>query len=184
MCGAVALFGGCSAYTSGLKPDGKYDRAHAYLYGRFRMLETNAEKTSNTMGFAIRCRDDRVYTLGFSRLDVVQVIELEPSLCQIESIIYADSGGHVLGRRMPGFRLLRNEIVSPGGVYYLGDFSAIATESTGDTHIVWMGTSTDIHMGWEITSVKDNYAQTTEEMKAQFVNLASARTEDRMSRRK
>jgi hypothetical protein len=39
-------------------------------------------------------------------------------------------------------------------------------------------------MEWEITSVKDNYAQTTEEMKTHFVNLASAHTEDRMSRRK
>ena len=168
----------------GLRRDGKYDHERSYVYGRFRMLETSAEKTSNTMGFAIRCRDDKVYTIGFSRDNRVQIIELEPSLCQIDAIVYADSGGRVFGRRMPGFRLLRNEIVTAGGVYYLGDFSAVATEGTPDTKIVWTGTSTTTPMTWELTEMKDNYAETTEEMKANFTNLASARTEDRMSRRK
>jgi hypothetical protein len=84
---------------------------------------------------------------------------------------------------MAPFRLLNNEHLEPGGVYYVGDFSATVSSS-------YMGRSfeprTLLHRmyreRWGLDLPRNNYAATTAEMKRAYPSFASVATADRMPR--
>jgi hypothetical protein len=59
----------------------------------------------------------------------------------------------------------------PGNAYYLGDFFAESRT------FVSVGMA---HRSWRITSIRRDYAKTTEDTEAAFPNLSSVPTEDRM----
>jgi hypothetical protein len=124
--------------------------------------------------FAIRCRDGSTYAIAFRSRDPLTVIRISPSICQIDRFVYSGSIG---GESMATSRLLRNEILDPGGVYYVGDFVAVTRDKTT------YGLGYKEHKyTWRIQSIRDNYVRTTAEMKRAFPGLATVVTEDRMSR--
>jgi hypothetical protein len=178
---AVLMGGGCAGYTSSIKPDAPYDPSRTYLYGRFHIEAAPGSHSDLVMGFMIRCRDEKKYTFRFDHDDRVQVLELAPSACQIDDLVFTESSGRVLWRSMAEFRLLKNEFLSPGGVYYVGDFAAQTTDVSTMTRQIF-STTTTRRMAWRVTSMKDNYSQTTSELKKTHPNLRSVSTEDRMPR--
>jgi hypothetical protein len=102
------------------------------------------------------------------------VIRVAPSVCQIEEFVY-ESGGAIQGKRMATFRLLHNEFLDPGGVYYVGDFVA-ASSFSSDFHLLY----TENHWAWGLTSIRNDYVETTQEMKRRFPSFAGVATQDRM----
>ncbi len=174
-----AFVGGCAEYTAGLQPTDPYSAKSAYVYGRFFIdAESHALALDGhqSMGFAIRCRDGNRYVLRFSNQNALQVIRVAPSVCQIDEVIYTDAAGTTRGRRIAGFRLLENESLDPGGVYYVGDFFAHATTKSS-----FNGYRGETRWSWQVTGIMDNYDKTTDQLKHWFPGLASAATENRMT---
>jgi hypothetical protein len=161
-----------------VRRDEAYDPGSAYIYGRFHI---DSEPglfgigTSQTMGFAVRCRDGNVYTIKFTNKSGIQVMRLAPSVCQIDEFVYTDTSGAIIARRMATFRLLQNEFLDRGGVYYVGDFFARASSKVEPGFFV-----TTTHLAFKVTAIENNYEDTTAAMKRYFTKLALARTENRM----
>jgi hypothetical protein len=186
----------CTRYIQPLRPMQKVDPKSAYIYGRFNLNTTEGASVfgTETVTFTIRCRDGETYNLRFLHWKGVQLLPLPASVCQIEDVI-ADSGsgsanamaiGFVVGgivgaavgsmagssnATMSNFRLLKNEFLDGGGVYYVGDFTMTAKDNL---HI------DDRHNDWTMRLV-DNYANATTELKRRYTNFASTHTENRVS---
>jgi hypothetical protein len=148
-----------------VRPDAPYKRDHIYLYGRFTYVGLS-------MTFAIRCRDGEVYKIDFIVQDQVQMIELVPSICQLDKIEYGSSAN----ARLVPFRMLRNEILDPGGVYYVGDYSVSGASRT-EFKVLY----NEVHQSWRMGHARDDYARTTAEMRGQFPAFSGAATEDRVA---
>jgi hypothetical protein len=109
------------------------------------------------------------------------MIRLPAGVCQLEDVVSKGAAAH---QEMSPFRLLGNEHLDPGGVYYVGDFLGIATST-------YLGREWDPRMlglyrkyrdQWGLDLPRNNYATTTAEMKRAFPNFASVPTTDRMAR--
>jgi hypothetical protein len=197
LASAVVACACTPAHTEPMRRRQKLDPGSAYIYGRFTLdtKEGAAILGNEAVTFTIRCRNGETYNLKFLREQALQVLPLPASVCQIEDVI-ADSGvatasamnigfiaGGVVGMgvgalmsdsgqaTMASFRLLKNEFLDAGGVYYVGDFDMTAKDNRS---------AEDRHNDWTMRLV-DNYAATTTEMKRRYVYFASARTEDRVS---
>jgi len=130
--------------------------------------------------FSIRCRDGKRYKILFSRTNPLQMIRLRAGVCQLDDIVYKGLASH---KTMASLRLLGNEHLQPGGVYYVGDFGATAsTTSSGVGFDMSNGLHGKVHQTWNLFDPVDNYASTTAEMKQRFPNFASVATEDRVPR--
>ena len=158
-----ACVAGCA--TVDVRPGDAYRQSSAYLYGRFYI-------TGQNMSFEIRCRGGVTYEITFSPRDEVQMIAVPPSTCQLDQILY---GGVV--QKMASFRLLRNEILDPGGVYYVGDFSMSGTYKL----TVWTPWYTEHRSTWRTEGIHDNYQATTQAMKQRFPQFAAVATENRVT---
>ena len=152
-----------------------------------------------TLTFEIRCRDGATYPIRFMKGEPLQLIRLRPSICQIEDIVFDDAtatpgqgvyvqanvglvGAILLGgmfaaiegdsrpREKASFRLLRNEYLEPGGIYYVGDFYAKATAE---------GEAGSQRNSWAATR-KNDYERTTDELAKQLANFSPAATQSRM----
>jgi len=154
---------GCA--TANVQPGAPYKQDHVYLYGRFTY-------TGLSMTFANRCRDGEVYKIDFIAQDQVQLIELVPSICQLDKIEYGSSAN----AQLVPFRMLRNEILDPGGVYYVGDYSV-----TGASSVDFRFFYNEFHQSWRMKHARDDYARTTAEMRRTFPAFAAAATEDRVA---
>ncbi len=99
------------------------------------------------------------------------MIELPPTTCQLERIEY---GSEAMSRLAP-FRLWRNEVLEPGGVYYVGDYFPTGTSRT-DYKFFYNET----HQRWRMNPGRDEYAKTTADMRRQFPAFATAVTQDRV----
>lgn len=163
---AIALLAiGCGTAT--IRAGAPYRKDRAYVYGRFTY-------TGLSQTFAIRCHDGEFYKLDFVKRDQVQIIELPPSTCQLERIEY----GSEAMSRMATFRLLRNEILDPGGVYYVGDYFV-----TGTSHTDYRFFYNETRQTWRMNPGRDDYAKTTADMRREFPAFAGAVTQDRFDRR-
>ena len=94
-------------------------------------------------------------------------LQIAPSICQVDYVVF----GNETQNEMVGFRLLRNEVLNPGGVYYIGDFTADSTWNFMAGIIKWI-----------IKGRSNQYAKTTAEMKRVYPGFASVATEDRVPR--
>ena len=170
---------GCAEYTPGLRPTEAYSPQSAYVYGRFFIDAESlplALDGHQSMGFSVRCRDGSRVVLRFSNQSPLQVVRVSPSVCQMDEIIYTDAGGNTQARKLAPFRLLENESLAAGGVYYVGDFFAHAT-----TKHSFNGVRGEYQWDWRLTGVMDNYDKTTDQMKRRFPGFASPPTENRMT---
>jgi hypothetical protein len=121
------------------------------------------------MVFSIRCRDGagyQTYQIEFSHDHRVQMMRLPVTTCQLEEIVL----GNV--KSPASFRMLRNEVLSAGGVYYIGDFSATGKREDNYPVTRW---------SWKLNDARDNYRSTTAEMKRTFPQFSAADTEDRVT---
>ena len=75
-------------------------------------------------------------------------------------------------------RLLGNEHLQPGGVYYVGDFVVAGRTVSREFNLIEM----TIHQRWELFNPRNKYATTTATMKQAFPAFAGVATEDRMAR--
>jgi hypothetical protein len=195
---ALLVTGCATAEPTLLHPHARWNPQLAYLYGRFMVDgDTSLNLVSGPeVTFEIRCRDGKTYEIRFTRDHSVQVIALRPAICQIEDIVSDDGGSHghvavgaaaagIAGavivyaiegdqtpRQMSGFRLLENEELRPGGVYYVGDFTLTAKDNRN---------ANDRHYDWTY-KIRDDYVTTTKEMKRTYARFAPDTTEDRTSR--
>jgi hypothetical protein len=149
--------------TANIRANAPYRREHAYLYGRFAY-------TGLSQTFVIECRDGSVYKIDFISRNDVQMIELVPSVCQLDKIEYGNL------TRLAPFRLLQNEFLDPGGVYYVGDYRA-----SGTATVTYGFFENTIHSTFRLNPARNNYAQTTAAMRQAFPGFQSAATEDRVA---
>jgi hypothetical protein len=188
----------CTTYLEPMRPRQKLDPTSAYIYGRFTLDTKEGASVLGTEGvtFTIRCREGETYNLKFRNSQALQILPLPASVCQIEDVI-ADAGtgstsamgiGFVFGgiagmavgsavsdsgsATMSNFRLLKNEFLDAGGVYYVGDFTMTAKDNLK---------AEDRHNDWTMRLV-DNYVATTTELKRAYTHFASVRTENRILR--
>ena len=114
---AAVLSAGCAAVL--VRAGDEYQPQSAYIYGRF-LLDTEDKQA---MAFSIRCRDGKRYKIVFSKQEdeALRMIRLPAGVCQLDDVVGKGVASH---REMAAFRLLNNEHLQPGGVYYVGDFAA------------------------------------------------------------
>jgi hypothetical protein len=174
---AAALVGGCAAVL--VRAGDEYQPESAYIYGRF--LLDSEDHTG--MAFSIRCRDGKRYKIVFSKNDdeSLRMIRLPAGVCQLDEVVAKGAASH---RDMAPFRLLNNEHLQPGGVYYVGDFVATASSK-------YMGLTFDArtlalyrtwHDRWGLDLPRNNYLTTTADMKRAFPKFSAVTTVDRMAR--
>ena len=173
---AVALCVSCAHYSPALRASDPQIPSLAYLYGRLYVAARPSALGMDgyqTMGLVIRCADGETYTMRFSKEKGVQAIEIEPSTCALEEIVFTDADG-VVKRRAPAPRAwTASHDFAPGRAYYIGDFAGNATWESE-----WKVVATKFELKWDLTDFDDNYALTTAEMKRTFANLSSLPTED------
>jgi hypothetical protein len=174
---ALALASGCAGYSPTVATDEKPTSADAYLYGRFHILNPPRNLfTDNpqTMGFAFKCADEKTYTVRFEPTEAVQVIKIAPSTCSLSEFVYTDHGATKTTRKPVPDTLKRELVFEPGKAYYLGDFQAETTQSGFPV----------ITRTWRLRGARNNYARTTEQLKAAYPNLSWLPTENRMIERR
>jgi hypothetical protein len=155
---------GCA--TANVRPNARFQAQHAYVYGRFMIV-------GQSMAFIIKCRDGATYKISFVAQDKVQMIELVPSVCQVDEVQYGSAGGPT---GLAGFRLLQNEFLDPGGVYYVGDFNA-----SGTYDVAYKVFYNEIHSTWRLKHARNEYERTTAEMRRMFPGFASVVTQNRIA---
>lgn len=168
----VMMASGCAAVL--VRPGDEYQRDSAYIYGRF------INRTEGmAAAFSIRCRDGKRYKIVFSKDEPLKMIRLPAGVCQLEDVVYKGAGSL---REMAGLRLLGNEHLQPGGVYYVGDFVVSGRTLSSDTNFYGFATVTTTRQVWELFTPRNNYATTTAAMKQVYPSFATVATEDRMPR--
>ena len=172
---AAVLSSGCAAVL--VRSGDAYHAESAYIYGRF-LLESDG---GQAMAFSIRCRDGKRYKIVFSEKDEsLKMIRLPAGVCQLDDIVVK---GKASRREMTTFRLLGNEHLQRGGVYYVGDFDANGTSTASGLKVDFLhGLHRQYLQTWHLFRPSDNYAGTTVLMKRAFPKFASVATEDRMPR--
>ena len=173
---ATVLSAGCAAVL--VRAGDDYQPQSAYIYGRF-LLDT---EDNQAMAFSIRCRDGKRYKIVFSKQEneALRMIRLPAGVCQLDDVVYKGVSSQ---RQMSSFRLLANEHLQPGGVYYVGDFGASASSTESGLKVDFEhGLHTVVDQRWRLLNPRNNYAATTAEMKRAYAGFASVATEDRMPR--
>jgi hypothetical protein len=170
---AAALSAGCAAVL--VRPGDAYQRESAYIYGRF----LNRSEDGMAAAFSIRCRDDKRYKIVFSKDEPLRMIRLPAGVCQLEDVVYKGAGSM---RDMASLRLIGNEHLEPGGVYYVGDFVVAGRTLSRETKNYGFASVTTTRQMWEPFNPRNNYATTTAAMKQAFPGFAAVATEDRMAR--
>ena len=171
----IALLAGCASFAPSIRSGEKLDRNSAYLYGRF-FIEAPAKLLGHqSIGFVIKCRDGRRYTIGLSKHNPVQVVKIAPSVCSLVEIIFTAPDGTIEKRRRSSALALRNSDFAPGVAYYLGDIE-------GEAMFEWIPHvfSNEYHSQWRIRSIDDNYEETTKVVHRLFPSVATLPTEERM----
>lgn len=156
----LAALPGC-AHSIRVLPSDAYSRDSAYLYGRFYI------DGMSPLWYQLSCHDGNKYKIQYARSSAVLVFKIAPSICQVDYVVF----GNETQNEMVGFRLLRNEVLDPGGVYYIGDFTADSTWNLMAGIVRWI-----------IKGRSNQYAKTTAEMKRVYPGFASVATEDRVPR--
>jgi hypothetical protein len=159
VCLAFVL-SGCTfyTYTSPISKDEQPTASDTFLYGRFAIrAPTMLLESHPSMGFALACKNAKTYTVStytihFSTTEPIQVIKIPPGACSLREIVYTNADGTLVGRKPVPPELGKAFEVNAATAYYLGD----------------------------ITSVRDDYERTTQEMDATFPNLSSLPCENRM----
>ena len=171
---AAVLSAGCAAVL--VRSGDEYQPESAYIYGRF-LLDT---EDNQAMAFSIRCRDGKRYKIVFSKQEdeALRMIRLPAGVCQLDDVV---GKGVVSHREMAAFRLLNNEHLQPGGVYYVGDFAAAGSSKFVDTIYPFV-TVRKFREQWGIDPPHNRYLETTADMKRAFPRFASVQTSDRMAR--
>ena len=133
------------------------------------------------MAFSIRCRDGKRYKIVFSKQEdeALRMIRLPAGVCQLDDVVGKGVGSH---REMAAFRLLNNEHLQPGGVYYVGDFAAAGSSRLLDTTIYPFVIVRKYREQWGIDPPRNRYLETTADMKRACPKFASVQTADRMAR--
>ena len=160
LVGLLATLSSC-AHSTRVSPSDSYSRDSAYLYGRFYI------DGMSPLWYQLSCHDGNKYKIQFSMSSSVKVIKLAPSICQVDYVVF----GNATQSEMVGFRLLRNEVLDPGGVYYVGDFTADSTWNWVEGIVTWI-----------VKGRRNKYATTTAALKRAFPGFASVATEDRVPR--
>jgi hypothetical protein len=168
----VSLIAGCAGYSPTVATDEKPTATDAYLYGRFRIFApTLLLGEYQTMGFGFKCADEKTYTIRFDMKDMVQVVKIAPSTCSLTELVYSNPHGLETGRKPVPDSLKRDVVFEAGKAYYLGDYQAEAAQTN---------TGLTITRTWRLRGARNNYARTTEQLKAAYPNLSALPTEDRM----
>jgi len=170
----LCFIAGCANYVKSIDKSEKPTEKDAYLYGRFQMSAPDswlAMDRHQSMGFVVKCADEQSYTIRFDKKEPLQVIKIGPASCGVSEVVYTDADGRVRSRKPAPAALQRPVAFEAGKAYYLGDFKAEASNWTSGT---------TIHTEWRVTSVRNDYRTTTEQMKSDFPNLSGVATENRM----
>ena len=165
--------GGCVHYTPVLPTTYRPSTNLAYLYGRFSIAsESHALAMDGyaTMGFKLACIDGRTFTIRFSNQRTLQVIEVNPGVCQMTEIVFSDADGGITGRRLAPAGWTTPRAFEAGRGYYLGDYGAEFSHQ-------WQVVTTEL--SWKLTSEENNYAISTSELTATFAGFAGMPTEDK-----
>jgi hypothetical protein len=172
---SVALTCACATTTSAIAPDDKLDPRSAYLYGRFHIRadeQPGSFGINQSIGFHVRCGDDRTYTIWFGTKRDVQVLKVHPARCALVSAVFTDGGIPRHTVSVEKGDMLIHEFVA-GRAYYLGDYFA-----RGIFSLTLHSTYSELFRSWAMDPADDRYEGTTADMKQAFHNLAGLPTAD------
>ncbi|HEY8100188.1 MAG TPA: hypothetical protein VIF82_05505 [Burkholderiaceae bacterium] len=177
----IALFlllaiGGCANVAPSSNVTDTPTKGASFLYGRFSMDNKDAPLLLDgylTIGFRIDCVDGQTYTIQFSNESNLQLIKIAPSKCSFIQIVYTNSHGTIGDRRSAPASALKMEKFEAGRGYYLGDYYATSWRDREMPRNI-------TKLSWRITSAKNEYNATTDEMKKLYVNFANIPTEGKL----
>lgn len=165
----------CSNLTRTVSKEERHLPTDAYIYGNFEMRgkkKLAGLDSYQTMGFSIKCDDNKTYQILFSAKDPLQVIKLKPSVCSFDEVIYTDASGAISSRKQVPNKTMQSMPIKGGKAYYFGDFVASASSSP-----VVRGRT---YMTWQVESVKNYFAETSEKLKKNYPNLGAVAVENIM----
>jgi hypothetical protein len=161
--GTGAFMTACaSQFTPKMDVDEQPSKTDAVVYGRFEVNaapEGLGADSYDTMGLTLQCNDGQLYRLRFEAAQPVLAIKVEPSTCWITEVVFAESDGHILGRRLFQRSVLDNMRFEPGRAYYLGDFFGnvrhrFTIDDRGFGH----------ETRWNLNGMRNHYKNTTEDL--------------------
>ena len=163
-----------SQFTPNLDVDEHPSKAHSFVYGRFEVNATPQElgaESYDTMGLTLQCSDGKLYRLRFEAAQPVLVIEVEPATCWISEVLFAESDGHILGRRLFQRGILDNMRFEAGRAYYLGDFFGNVRHSLTPHEQGFA-----IETRWNLNGMRNHYQNTTEDLVIAYPKLSRVPT--------
>jgi len=176
----ACLLTACGSYqfTPTLAVDEEPSRTHSFVYGRFEVdaLRGSADEDYETMGLTLQCNDGKLYRLRFDAAQPVLATQVEPSTCWITEVLFAESDGHILARRLFQRGMLDNMHLERGRAYYLGDFFGtvrfLSAPEAGEGVY---------RKQWSLNGVRDHYQNTTEDLVIAYPKLSRLPTVNQLN---
>jgi hypothetical protein len=172
---ALAL-AGCANFTSSLGPNAKPDPRLGYLYARLTLTGEGGQGFCHLRaGLTLQQVDGSgSYNMEFDPEADVVAIPVKPGTYRVHSLIYTSCDSEVLGERVIPASETRPFKVDAGTVCYIVD---LVVQAGMDPNAVGIGKGGEAPVGetemtWQVTSIKDNRLQTTQDFHARYPDLA------------
>lgn len=159
---AVALLmSGCTTFSPTIGKDAKPEIGKAYVFGRFALQASQSGPGYLRIGVELQEKTNgRGYTMQFDQSGDPSLVEVKPGTYSLTEFVFAywtyESAG---SRPVSDVRLTKPFVVEPGKAYYLGDY-------VGHSDASRFGVA-----AWRISSVRDRFASTTDEVREKYPGL-------------
>lgn len=169
----VIALSGCVNYASNVKRTETADPTVGYVYGRFNL--TPVSSLNARIGLVVQEEQTgETYTILFhrARKSPVAVTAMKPGVYTLTKFSFAKKDLFVMGTELRDSvitdqRLAKPFRVEPGKAYYIGDF-------VGQSSVEYGYSIHTFH--WKIRSIRNNYEDSTEELKGKYPNLKDVET--------
>lgn len=157
---------GCVSFAPELNPQAIVAQDKSYLYGRFFLDDKiNGLLGSPKIGVQITNKETTEnFVINLAKSGTYQVIEVPPGGYSITKIFFTLGGNETAGAKsLPDSMLTKPFRAEAGKAYYIADIEGTVTRS---------GT----YISWQITSIRDNFVETTHYMLKKYPNFSGVET--------
>lgn len=165
-------FSGCATYSTPILSTTALSQQSSYLYGRFTVVELDKDGLIPSIGH-LRCglviestNKDNTYHIQFNTDETPSAIAVAPGTYSIRKFTFAAYDYVREGEKeIASGPLTLPFSVQPGKAYYLGDI-VVGAEARLSSPIYSPSSTIIINTShtWKLSSVADNYKQTTEDL--------------------
>jgi len=159
LLGLAGLLAACQTFTPAIDTQSKAKPGTAYVYGRFKLQHADSFGRLR-MGIELQGKQKGpAYIIQFEPSNDPSGIAVTPGTYSLTKLVFASANYEAEGEKLlSSDKLTKKFKVEAGKAYYIADF--YASTSTGfRSH------------SWRLESFRDNFEETTTEMKSRYPNL-------------